>query len=198
MKLTTTMDAVGRRIRLGDTVGGATDQGQIIVGHVTEIADGRVKVAVDAERAEREEWLTTGRAFFVDRSLDGQLRALGNNLAHSGPALFHLTAVEDDTVTMTRLDHAAPEDPREAGLCRALITHALTVMVRGEQATTTTSQGPALVYAGSDHATLWRVDQTTIDDPREWALCNALLRHALDLCHESAPVHADEKSQAQR
>lgn len=198
MKPTTTMDAVGRIIRVGDTVGGTADDEQhtTVVGPVTEIGDGRVRVALThpvSATADREKWLPAGRTFFIGRSLDGQLRALGNEIAHWGPALFHLTAIEDDTVTMSRLDQAVPDGAREIHVCRALISHALTVLVRGEHSTTTTSQGPALIYAASDQATLWRVDQTTVDDPREWALCCGLLRHALDLCDQGAPVRVDEK-----
>ncbi|WP_030672288.1 hypothetical protein [Streptomyces sp. NRRL B-1347] len=201
MQLISTCDAVGRTIRIGDTIGHTTDTDDAptppFVGIVTEIELDRVRaVAFPPPGADpgpdRMQWLRASSVFHVGRSLEGQLRAL-NHLADSGPALFFVSSFEEETVTVTSIDHIVPEDPREAVLCKALLGHAFNVLVRHEENTTVADNGPAIIYAASDRQSLWRVDQTTVSDSREWALCRSLLRYALDLCEQGAPVRADEK-----
>ncbi|MFJ3097383.1 hypothetical protein [Streptomyces hydrogenans] len=54
------------------------------------------------------------------------------------------------------------------------------------------NEGPQLIYSSYDPkdgtVTLVPVDRTPVDDPRERALCRALLTHALQLLAESEPT----------
>lgn len=58
------------------------------------------------------------------------------------------------------------------------LRHGLTVTIPGQRT-------PALYYAGCEQgdgtSTVTRVDLTAVEDPRERALCRALLTHALRL-----------------
>ena len=55
--------------------------------------------------------------------------------AQRGPALYYAsTEAGDGIATVTRIDRQPPEDLRERALCRALLTHALTLLDQAEGA----------------------------------------------------------------
>ncbi|WP_030672293.1 hypothetical protein [Streptomyces sp. NRRL B-1347] len=117
---------------------------------------------------------------------------LAAQLATSGPALFYLPDMADDSLTITRIDIAAPTEPAERQVCRALIAHALDVEARGERTRAVTDDGPTIIYAGTNKRSVWHVDQTVVDGPRERCVCRSLLKEALALCDQHL-VRVDEK-----
>lgn len=185
-----TLDAAGRILRLGDTVGGTATEphGSTIIGTLTAI-DGNELTVLAAEP-----WtLPATRTFLIGRPLVGILREESMHLALSGPAVFYVTPEENETRTITWVDYSAPLDERERKVCHALIVHALNVLDQQQQPLHGRDDGPGLIYAASDRATLFRVDEGTVDDPREWGICRALLMHALQLASRPVPVHLDEQ-----
>lgn len=52
--------------------------------------------------------------------------------------------------------------------------------------TVTADRGPCLVYASSDAQAVTLVDHQVVTDPRERAICRALLVHALALLDAAA------------
>lgn len=188
-------DAAGRTLHLGDVIGGTTTQPYpaTVIGTITAFTDGDVTVETDPAFGERHPttgnvWtLPRNQVFYLCRNLDGRLRDLGMHLAHSGPALFYVTSMENDARTVIRIDESAPTEERERGLCQALTMHALSVQMSNDRSTPVVDDGPTLVYAASDQVSVTRADQTTIGDGRERGLCVALLSHANDLCCDAAP-----------
>lgn len=67
--------------------------------------------------------------------------------------------------------------------------------------TITSDRGPSLVYASSDARSATPVDQQAVSDPRERAICRALLVHALallDAAHQGAAPMTDVGLNARR
>lgn len=52
--------------------------------------------------------------------------------------------------------------------------------------TVTAERGPALIYASSTGDAITLVDHAVVTDPRERAICRALLVHALALLDDNA------------
>jgi hypothetical protein len=186
---TSTLDAAGRPLHVGDTVGGTlplptTDT---VVGTVTELNGERITVVGDSRWS-----LPVHRAFLVGRPLVGSLRAAGFQLAVSGPALFYITPETNETRTVTWVDRSAPTDARERCVCHALAVHALEIGDFSKPPLPGVDDGPALIYAATDRVSLYRVDQQTVEDPRERAVCRALLKIARDLAEEPVPLRVDE------
>ncbi len=183
----TSRDAAGRPLRVGDIVGG-TDPLQpdaaTVIGTVTELTGSDVHVQAKALCV-----LPADRTFIIGRPLLG---ALGDiitlQLAESGPALYFLTPSERDRRTITHINRAAPADPWQRQVCRPLIGHALDVLDRQARTLPGSDDGPALIYASTDRATLTRVDESTVEDPRERAICQGFLHHAMNLIDEDAFV----------
>lgn len=189
------LDAAGRTVCVGDTVGGVTSsRHHTVVGLVVEIATDRVRIdpagsTSGTPRPELDDggWIPASRMFFVGHQVDEALLQFGIQVAESGPSLFYVTPMEADVRTITRIDQSAPHGLRDRFLCRALIIHALDVLDRHERTEPTAVDAPTIIYAASDKATVTRVDQNTVIDPRERSLCRGLLNHALYLC-TSEPV----------
>lgn len=185
-----TLDAAGRPLRIGDTVGGTVEaHPDTVIGTVTSLTPGTVVV----ETKPSTQWtLLTGRAFWIGRPLLGALKDLSRQLALNGPAVFYVAPEEGGTRTVVWADRSAPEDPREREVCHALTIHALEVLRRQQKPIPGVDDGPALLYAASDRATLVRVDEGNVEDDREWSICRALLKHARDLAAQPVPVRLDE------
>lgn len=65
----------------------------------------------------------------------------------------------------------------------------------------TTQPGPALQYVSSstdDTQQITLIDRDVVTDPRERALCRALLHHALALLDASEPSRRTEVGEARR
>lgn len=190
-------DAAGRPLHVGEIIGGTAVQPYpaTVIGTITGFALNTVTVQTDPAFEERhpktgDTWtLRLDQVFYLGRQLNGRLRDLGMHLAEAGPALFYVTSMELDVRTVTRIDQVAPSEPRDRALCAALIAEALDVLSRGRKAKIVVDDGPTIVYAAGDHTSVTRVDQTNVDNPREWGLCRALLKHAHTLCSEPAPLH---------
>lgn len=58
--------------------------------------------------------------------------------------------------------------------------------------------GPTLLYVHTDPGSSTFVDKKPLDDPRERALCRALLLHALALLDETEPARRTAASGATR
>lgn len=189
-------DAAGRALHTGDVIGGTATQPYpaTVIGTITALTDGAVTVQTDSTFKERHPktghvWtLPLSQVFYLGRQLDGRLRDLGDLLAKSGPALFYVTSMENDARTIFRIDAVAPSEQRERLLCEGLTRHALEIPERHSSVTPEIDDGPTLVYAASDKASVTRVDQTLVADDRERALCRGLLKHAHNLCLQAAPL----------
>lgn len=187
---TSTLDAAGRPLRVGDIVGGTATQphAETVIGKITSLTADTVTVDTP------EQWtLPAARTFLIGRPLVGVLgEVFGTQLAQAGPALIYVTPEEDETRTVIRADLCAPRDARERDVCHALILHAMHLVTGNKQPHVGVDDGPALVYAASDRMTLSRVDTDTVEDERERAICRGLLKHALALTEEPVPVRVDE------
>lgn len=188
---TSTVDAAGRPLRVGDIVGGTVESHpDTVIGTVHSLTPDTVVV----ETKPNVRWtLLSSRAFWIGRPLVGVLgEQFGLQLAQAGPALFFVTPEENETRTITRADHCAPRDALERDVCYALIDHALYVAHGMRPSHPGVDDGPALVYAASDRATLTRIDTAGIEDERERAICRGLLKHARHLAEQPVPVRVDE------
>lgn len=185
-----TSDAAGRPLRIGDTVGGTVESHpDTVIGTVTSMTPGTVVV----ETKPGMQWsLLANRTFWIGRPLVGNLGAGTRDLALNGPALFYVTTEENETRTVVWVDRSAPNDQRERSVCYALILHALALVDYREKPFPGVDDGPALIYAASDRATLTRVDDAAVEDNRERFICRALLKHACQLAEERVPVRLDE------
>lgn len=185
-----TSDAAGRPLRIGDTVGGTVESHpDTVIGTVTSMTPGTVVV----ETKPGTQWtLLADRTFWIGRPLVGNLGAGTRDLALNGPALFYVTPEENEMRTVVWADRSAPDDKRERQVCHALILHALALDGYRIKPLPGVDDGPALVYAASDRATLTRVDDGIVEDLRERSICRGLLKHAAALAVEPVPVRVDE------
>lgn len=180
-------DAAGRPIYVGDIIGGTATQpyAATIVGKVVALDGGGaiVDVPVDGAtpRASGRWDIALGRCFYVGRALEEPLQLIGEQLGQCGPALFFIADTDSDMLTVTRVDQAAVPDPHERAVAKALIGHAIDVLLL-DLTGTGYAGGPTLVYVASDRVTAVHVDQRNVKHPREHGLCLALLRYAFDLC----------------
>lgn len=191
---TSTLDAAGRPLRVGDTVGGTATQpyAETVIGEVISMTADTVNVVTP------EHWtLPAARTFLIGRPLVGVLRFLGLQLAETGPALYYVTPEENETRTVTRADYSAPHDARERDVCYALLDHALHVAHGLRPSFPGVDDGPALVYAASDRTSLTRVDTAGIEDERERSICRGLLKHARLLAEQPVPLRVDEHGHIQ-
>lgn len=185
-----TLDAAGRPLRIGDTVGGTVESHpDTVIGTVTSMTPGTVVV----ETKPGMQWsLLADRTFWIGRPLVGNLGAGTRDLALNGPALFYVTPEENGGRTVVWADRSAPDDQREREVCHALILHALELSYRLPKPFPGVDDGPAVIYAASDRATLTRVDEGIVEDLRERSICRALLKYARDLAEQPVPVRVDE------
>lgn len=189
-----TSDAAGRPLRIGDTVGGTVESHpNTIIGTVTSMTPGTVVIETKPGLL----WtLLANRTFWIGRPLIGNLGAGTRDLVLNGPAVFYVSpenAIDERTVVWA--DRSAPDDQRERDVCHALIWHALNLITGNIRPLPGVDDGPALIYAASDRATLTRVDTDNVDDGRERSICRGLLKHALSLAEKPvppAPVRLDE------
>lgn len=191
-----TLDAAGRPLRVGDTVGGTVESHpDTVIGTVTSMTPGTVVV----ETRPGMQWtLLANRTFWIGRPLVGNLGAGTRQLVLNGPALFYVTPENTlDVRTVVWADRSAPDDPREREVCSALILHALALDGYRLKPLPGVDDGPALIYAASDRATLTRVDDGIVEDLRERSICRGLLKHAAALAAEPVPVRVDEHGRIQ-